>query len=696
MKKRKESGKSKTSRAKVKKYKMKTNEFLFIYNLYKFEILHKRPINDIKIYYFIKPDWIKNFKEFFNCEDIYEILDKNIKNDYFLNLIKADKIPDEFNKIKCESDKIPNELYDFEYNGEYIINLNEDGTKISYYPFKVFILEESMNNLFDINGKSFKFEKGRQGIMVKNTFYGIIDDRILEVFTYNEKTGLYEPLCLFCFNYKYDLYSNLNNFYKYKEINEYLEDMDFPQKPYPKYIRDSNQNVLGKIVYLVGNDAPNNLDNFINENKKDIKIKDILMKQLIKEKREERMRETKRILKEVKLKEKERKEELKREREEIKERIKRNKQKLKEEMELKEFEETIRSKKYKIKLKKEKEKEKLEDEIRNKELEERLEKERKEKEEMEEIDKEETKKLDEEKSRREAEKRAREEAERLRIESLIMETEEKERKIKEEKELKKKLKNKQREEEKKRIREGFERLNQKKEEEKRQEELNKIRIKKEIKEKRYWEKIKEESKKLEKEKIKREQEIILRNSIIKETQNLEKEQNLTKEEKKIKNEEKRIREEQELNKALKKEIKKDETKEKEMKNDESKENIQDKKSINTNKSKVIKKEKIRIKVKEREKEIINDHLKTTEDDIGSEVDKRFRKIASEPEKSEEETENYIDDGKEPKIGLKNVEAMCYMNATIQCFSKTMNLTKFFLAPENKSRIFMNNSLIKVI
>lgn len=745
MKKRKESGKSKTSRAKVKKYKMKTNEFLFIYNLYKFEILHKRPINDIKIYYFIKPDWIKNFKEFFNCEDIYEILDKNIKNDYFLNLIKADKIPDEFNKIKCESDKIPNELYDFEYNGEYIINLNEDGTKISYYPFKVFILEESMNNLFDINGKSFKFEKGRQGIMVKNTFYGIIDDRILEVFTYNEKTGLYEPLCLFCFNYKYDLYSNLNNFYKYKEINEYLEDMDYPQKPYPKYIRDSNQNVLGKIVYLVGNDAPNNLDNFINENKKDIKIKDILMKQLIKEKREERMRETKRILKEVKLKEKERKEELKREREEIKERIKRNKQKLKEEMELKEFEETIRSKKYKIKLKKEKEKEKFEDDIRNKELEERLEKERKEKEEMEEIEKEkerinkerilkeredmireekekleneikekerkqamkikrekelyekiqeETKKLDEEKSRREAEKRAREEAERLRIESLIMETEEKERKIKEEKELKKKLKNKQREEEKKRIREGFERLNQKKEEEKRQEELNKIRIKKEIKEKRYWEKIKEESKKLEKEKIKREQEIILRNSIIKETQNLEKEQNLTKEEKKIKNEEKRIREEQELNKALKKEIKKDETKEKEMKNDESKENIQDKKSINTNKSKVIKKEKIRIKVKEREKEIINDHLKTTEDDIGSEVDKRFRKIASEPEKSEEETENYIDDGKEPKIGLKNVEAMCYMNATIQCFSKTMNLTKFFLAPENKSRIFMNNSLLK--
>ena len=77
-------------------------------------------------------------------------------------------------------------------------------------------MEESMNNSFDIDGKSFKFEKGKQGIMVKNTFYGIIDEKILEIFTYNEKSGLFEPLCLFCYNYKYDLYHDLNNNYRYK------------------------------------------------------------------------------------------------------------------------------------------------------------------------------------------------------------------------------------------------------------------------------------------------------------------------------------------------------------------------------------------------------------------------------------------------------------------------------------------------
>ena len=193
---------------------MKPNEFLFIYNLYSFEVLHKRPNNDIKIYYFLKPDWLILFKDFFKVKDVYNILDKNISNEYFFNYIKAETIPDEFSKIKCKSDKIPEDIYDYEYKKEYIINLNEDNTKISYYPFKVFILEESMNNSFDINGKSFKFQKGRQGVMVKNTFYAIICDKILEVLTYNEKEGLFEPLCLFCYNYKYDLYNDLNNIYK--------------------------------------------------------------------------------------------------------------------------------------------------------------------------------------------------------------------------------------------------------------------------------------------------------------------------------------------------------------------------------------------------------------------------------------------------------------------------------------------------
>ena len=740
---------------------MKPNEFLFIYNIYNFEILNKRPNNDIKIYYFIKPEWFNTFKDFFNCKEIYKILDANIKNDFFLNIIKADNIPDEFNKIKCKSDTIPPELYDFEYSGEYIVKLNEEETKVSYYPFKVFILEQSWNNSFDINGRSFKFEKRRQGVMVKNTFYAIVSDKILEVFTYNEKEGLFIPLCLFCYNYKYDLFLDLNNNFKYKEIGQYLTELDFPKKEYPKYIRDNKENIIGKIVYLIGDDAPANLDNFISENKKEFELKEALMKELVKKAKEKRLRETQRILKEEKLREKELKEEKRKEKEELKERIRLNKKRIKEEIAQKEYEETLKNKKNKIKKEKEKEKEKenIEEEIRNKEVEERMkkqkeyyekreqeekEKERLEKEktqkEWDEIErlqkekleleiienerkqllkeqrekalnekiKEETEKLEAEKRRREAEEKSKEEARQLRIDLLIKEEEERERRTKEEKESKKRLKEKQREEERKRIKEGFERLNKIKQEEKIKEELNKSKIKKELKEKRYWEKIKEETNKLERERIKREQEIILRKKIIEDTRNLEQEKKLTKSEKKIKNEEKKIREEQQLkhiiNNKEEKEITPSKKNKRAIKNEKNKrsENIKNNSEIISYHSSKNKKEIISVKSQEKtsfknqeSKEVsINiNNIQTTEGDYGSEVDKRFRNIEINIEKSED-YDNNEDDGKEPKIGLKNVEAMCYMNATIQCFSKTIDLTNFFLAPQNKNRIFFNNALLK--
>ena len=695
-KKTKSSTSLKSVKSKKDTYKMKPNEFLFIYNLYSFEKLHIRPKNEIKLYYFIKPDWIKLFKEFFNCKDIYKVLNKNLKNDYFLNLIKAEKIPDEFSKVKCSGDKIPNELYDFEYNREYLINLNEEDTKVSYYPFKVFILEESFNNSFDIDGKSFKFQKGKQGIMFKNTFYAIINDKILEIFTYNEESGLFDPFCLFCYNYKNDLYTDLNNVFKYKEIKEFLEEIDIPKKQYPKFIRDSEQNVIGKIIYLLGDDAPNNVEKFITEYKKEAELKDFLMKEFEKKIKEERMRETKRILKENKKKEKEEKEEKKKAREEIKQRIKKNKEKIKEEIAQKEFEETLMSKKRKKKLMKEKEKEKEEEEIRKKEIEERMKKENEEKEKREEIEKEnerlnkeklmkereemirletekleteikeaeikqaskikrekelyekireETKKLDKEKAQRLAEKQAREEAENKRLETEIMEKEEREKKIKEEKEAKKQLKKKKREEEKKRIREGFERLYKIKKEEKMKEDLNRQKIRNEIKEKRYWEKIKEETNKLERERIKRDQEIILRKKITENTQSLFSHQELIKDAK-------LITEGKSLNSSLKK--------------------------PKLFKSKDIKE--------------INSYIKTTDDDTVSEVDSRFKNIVKETYQIEDNEVIY--DGTDPNVGLKNVEAMCYMNATIQCFSKTIELTKYFLRPYNKSRIFFNNSLLK--
>ena len=706
-KKTKSSTSLKSVKSKNNSYKMKPNEFLFIYNLYTFEKLHFRPKNEIKLYYFIKPDWIKLFKEFFNCKEIYKILNKNIKNDYFLNLIKAENIPDEFSKIKCSGDKIPNELYDYEYNREYLINLNEEDTKVSYYPFKVFILEESLNNAFDIDGKSFKFQKGKQGIMFKNTFYGIINEKILEIFTYNDESGLFDPFCLFCYNYKNDLYTDLNNVFKYKEIKEFLEEIDLLKNQYPKFIRDSDQNVIGKIIYLLGDDAPNNVDKFITEYKKESELKDFLMKEFEKKIKEERMRETKRILKENKKKEKEEKEEKKKDREEIKKRIKKNKEKIKEEMAQKEFQETLMSKKFKKKLMKEKEKEKEEEEIRKKEIEERMEKEKEEKEKQEQIEKEnkrlhkeklkkereemirleteqleteiketerkqeskikrekelyekireETQKLDEEKAQRLAEKQRKEEAERIRLETEIMEKEEREKKIKEEYEAKRQLKKIKREEEKKRIREGFERLNKIKQEEKLKEDLNRQKIKKEIKEKKYWEKIKEETNKLERERMKRDQEQILRKKIIQDTFNLISHRDFI-------IEKKEISPESSINQSFEKE-----------------KLFQSKQKKNKTKS-------------------INSSIKSSyiDNDSASEVVKRFIKIKKETEKSKfnkDDDNEIIYDGTDPNVGLKNVEAMCYMNATIQCFSKTIELTKYFLRPYNKNRIFFNNSLLK--
>ena len=42
------------------------------------------------------------------------------------------------------------------------------------------------------------------------------------------------------------------------------------------------------------------------------------------------------------------------------------------------------------------------------------------------------------------------------------------------------------------------------------------------------------------------------------------------------------------------------------------------------------------------------------------------------------------------IGLNNIGATCFMNATLQCFSQTKDLTNYFLKPQNKSKIINNN------
>ena len=51
----------------------------------------------------------------------------------------------------------------------------------------------------------------------------------------------------------------------------------------------------------------------------------------------------------------------------------------------------------------------------------------------------------------------------------------------------------------------------------------------------------------------------------------------------------------------------------------------------------------------------------------------------------------IDDYRSPTlIGLQNIGATCFMNATIQCLSQTEDLTNYFLDNKRRERIIKNN------
>ena len=682
-------------------YRINTNEILLIFHLYEFEKMNKRPNNEIKIYYLIKKEWIEIFKDFYNCKKIYKKIQKNIKNDIFLNKIKSDNIPDELLKLKAMDEKIPKELFLFKEYEESTKNLKMENISLSYYPSKLFIIEEKMKNCFIIGNKSCNFQKGMQGILFKDTLYIIINERTLEIFIYDESDNFFDPVCLFCYQHKEDMFNDLNNKYKYKEIKQCLKELDFLQKKKPKYIRDDKKNVVGNIIYLLGDNSEENIINFLTENNKEIEKKNEEIKHMEEVIRVEREKEIKKIINENKKKEKEKKEERKKEKEERK--AKELEEKKKREKERLETEELNKCKKIRIKLKrdKEREKEKKEEEIRRKEVEEmkekerqkqeriyelqkeneRLEKERikkenediskmekenlekeikenelkqsikleKEKELIEKI-KEETQKLEEEKNRLEKERLKKIEDERIKKEKEIREKEEKERRRKEEIEKKKRMKKKEREDEKKRIREGFEKLSKLEEEEKKKrvEEVN--RMKKEIKERRqkekidkkekekkYWEKIIEERKQKEKEK-KKEEEI------------------------KKKEEEKRIKEENEKKDKIKIE-----------------EKIKIESKLKNEKEEIGKKKKI-------EEEKLNTKNKNL-------MEADSNKNPMKEEDSDLSKENEGDD-REPKIGLENIGAAHYMNATLQCLCKTIKLTNYFIDPKNKDKIFRNNIVQK--
>ena len=701
-------------------YKIKINEFLFIYNLFEFEKLKKRPKNEIKIYFFIKKEWMELFKDFFNCKKIYKTISKNIKNDIFMNRLKSDNLPDELLKVKAKDEKIPKELTLFKENEENTKNLNMENVSLSYYPNKLCIIEESMKNSLVIGNKNCNFENGKQGIIFKDTLYIIVDDNTLETFIFDDNDNTFDPVCLFKYDHKNDLYNDLNNKYKYKEIKQCLKELDFMQKKKPKYIRDDKKNVVGKIIYLLDDDSDEAINNFLIENNNEIKEREKEIKEMEEEIIIQREKEIKKMVRENKRIEKEKKEERKREREERKQKEAEDKEIA--EKERLEKEEINKNKKLKLKLKrqKEKEKEKIEEEIRKKEIEERQQKEREEKERQDEIQKEnerlekeriikereeyakyekeklenelkqnelkksmkierekklwekireETEKLEEEKNRKEKERKEKEEEERIKRENEKREKEEKERRIREEKEEKKRLKKKQREDERKRIREGFERLNRLEEDEKKKKEEQGNKLKKEIKERRQKEKEeREEKEKIYKEKMKEEKR--------------KKEEKRRKEEKRLKLEEEKRKEEErrlKLEEEKRKQEQEKKIKEQKIKNDLENQSKKSKTNNNNNKN-----------------PLIESNMNPIEEEEESDNNDKYDKInlKNDKEKNDDKESNFSDDNKEPRIGLENIGSTCYMNATIQCLSKTVKLTNYFIDPKNKDKIFNNNIIQK--
>ena len=191
----------------------------------------------------------------------------------------------------------------------------------------------------------------------------------------------------------------------------------------------------------------------------------------------------------------------------------------------------------------------------------------------------------------------------------------------------------------------------------------------------------EEKKKEEREKEKiREKEILLREQIKEETKKLqiEKTIQLTEKEKRKIQEEKEIKEEKELNKKLK--IEEEEKEEREDKNKTEMDKIKEERKL----------EELDIKEKE-------EQIKREETQSDGELEEKKSKKTNKKElelNQKNEKNNEIDDNKEYRIGLENVGGTFYMNATLQCLSKTIKLSNYFLDPKNKEKIFNNNTIRK--
>ena len=78
----------------------------------------------------------------------------------------------------------------------------------------------------------------------------------------------------------------------------------------------------------------------------------------------------------------------------------------------------------------------------------------------------------------------------------------------------------------------------------------------------------------------------------------------------------------------------------------------------------------------------NNELKYENEDLKKEIDNL--------QKGQQKENIYFEDKNPPLVGLNNIGATCFMNATLQCLSQTKDLTNYFLKEKNRQTIFNNN------
>jgi len=122
---------------------------------------------------------------------------------------------------------------------------------------------------------------------------------------------------------------------------------------------------------------------------------------------------------------------------------------------------------------------------------------------------------------------------------------------------------------------------------------------------------------------------------------------------------------------------------------------------NRNIHKKDKKYEDEIKVNDEDKNKKNDDEKNGEEEEENEIKENENEEKEDKSNKEENNEEKKEEFKVILIGLNNIGATCYMNATLQCLSNTDELTKFFLnefnyEPNNSKKIMSNEyyNLIK--